>query len=159
MRSCRMRCAFVQTVFLVSFTESRVHAQIVLEWCVAGPPAVAAAWLPNSPTPPTMLPLMGRHNSKGRVNKHYFVTSMTMRLWITVSTSSTWRRWPHEDGTIQARWLACKATLKRGYGVTCRHLPSYVDEYIWRKRQHDAEGIHVCGFLGYLAHHQVEIRK
>ena len=28
---------------------------------------------------------------------------------------------PHENGTIQARWSACKATLKRRYGVTCRH--------------------------------------
>jgi len=33
---------------------------------------------------------------------------------------------------IEARWVACKATFKRRYGVHRRHLPSYMDEYTWR---------------------------
>ena len=36
---------------------------------------------------------------------------------------------------IEARWSACKATFKRRYGVTRRHLPSYLDEHMWRARR------------------------
>ena len=35
---------------------------------------------------------------------------------------------------IEARWSACKASFKRRYGITREHLPSYIDEYMWRSR-------------------------
>ena len=52
--------------------------------------------------------------------------------------------------TIQYHWSACKATLKRQYGVTCQHMPSYVDEYIWRKKA-TWRGMHVCGVFWVLS--------
>ena len=35
---------------------------------------------------------------------------------------------------IEARWAACKATMKRCYGVPRHLLPGYLDEYMWRAR-------------------------
>ena len=60
-----------------------------------------------------------------RVNKHYFVTSMI----------------DHETVNYSQDFV----TLTRR--MTCRHLPSYVDEYIWQKRQHDVEGMFVVFWL------------
>ena len=35
---------------------------------------------------------------------------------------------------IEARWAACKATMKCRYGVPRHLLPGYLDEYMWRAR-------------------------
>jgi len=35
---------------------------------------------------------------------------------------------------IEARWAACKATMKKRYGVRRHLLPGYLDEYMWRAR-------------------------
>ena len=52
-----------------------------------------------------------------RVNKHYFVTSMIDHETVNYSQQSALRQpgdWcPHQNGTIQARWSAYKATLMR----------------------------------------------
>lgn len=40
---------------------------------------------------------------------------------------------------IEARWSACKASFKRRFGVAREHLPAYLDEYMWRSRQHHAD--------------------
>ena len=36
--------------------------------------------------------------------------------------------------SIESRWVACKAFLRRRYGVVCHVLPAYLDEYMWRTR-------------------------
>jgi len=36
---------------------------------------------------------------------------------------------------VEARWNACKATMKRRYGVPREQVPAYLDEYMWRCRR------------------------
>jgi len=35
---------------------------------------------------------------------------------------------------VQARWSACKTSIRRRYGVGRHHLPKFLDEYMWRAR-------------------------
>jgi ISXO2-like transposase domain len=43
---------------------------------------------------------------------------------------------------IESRWNACKSTLKAKWGVPRSSLPSYVDEYMWRRRRERSAYFH-----------------
>jgi len=159
LRQTRRRYAYA------SHPQKHSAGHMYLEWWVAGPPAVAAAWLLNSPTLPTTLPLMASvstglrlYSSLSRVNKHYFFTSMTMRLWITVSASSTWRlvstrKWYH-TGPLVGVQGNLEAPIRSDVPTS-----AVVRRWVHMAKKSTWRGMHVCSVFGYLAHHQVEIRK
>ena len=132
---------------------------------MSGRPTSSCRRLLNSPTLPTTLPLMASvstglrlYSSLSRVNKHYFFTSMTMRLWITVSASSTWRlvstrKWYH-TGPLVGVQGNLEAPIRSDVPTS-----AVVRRWVHMAKKSTWRGMHVCSVFGYLAHHQVEIRK
>ena len=91
-----------------------------------------------------------------RVKKHYFVTSMIDHETVNYSQQSALRQpgdWcPHQNGTIQARWSAYKATLTRRIRIQSDVPTSAVVRgWVHMAKKATWRGRHVCGFFGLLS--------